>query len=498
MFCLEGSPVGPNLLNDGFRGKWYGMQKKKLGQVYTPDYLVRNILDISGYCGTRILDKHIIDNSAGNGAFLCEAARRYCNAFLSASSDTGRLKHNLEWYVHGVEIETSAYLECLENLDAAVKQYGVEHVRWDVLCGDTLGTDNFDGRMDFVVGNPPYIRVHNLGETYGNAKHYAFAQGGMTDMFLVFFEIGFRMLKSGGRLCYITPGSWLNSLAGKTMREYVMKTECLAELVDLGHYQAFDATAYTLISLFEKDRRHGDFLYSEYDGEKRGKREVEKLALNRICIGGNFCLATSPGLALLKAVRQTPCVRRAVVKNGFATLADSVFIKSAFPFSEHVIPVVKASTGKWYKAFFPYGCEGSPIDFAELCQNTQVRQYLEANRSRLQKGRSECNGMHWYLYGRTQAIKDVCRRKIAVNTCVKDLKSIKISVANAGEGVYGGLYVLTEESPGTVKGIIMSDGFLDYVKLLKKYKSGGYYTFSSKDLEAYLNFMLNKHYENYE
>ena len=89
----------------------------------------------------------------------------------------------------------------------------------------------------------------------------------------------------------------------------------------------------------------------------------------------------------------------------------------------------------------------------------------------------------------------MCRRKIVVNTCVKDLKSIKISVANAGEGVYGGLYVLMEESPETIGGIIMSDGFLDYVKLLKKYKSGGYYTFSSRDLEAYVNFILNKYHK---
>ncbi len=36
----------------------------------------------------------------------------------------------------------------------------------------------------------------------------------------------------------------------------------------------------------------------------------------------------------------------------------------------------------------------------------------------------------------------------------------------------------------------MCEGFLDYVKLLKKYKSGGYYTFNSKDLELYLNFKL--------
>lgn len=32
-----------------------------------------------------------------------------------------------------------------------------------------------------------------------------------------------------------------------------------------------------------------------------------------------------------------------------------------------------------------------------------------------------------------------------------------------------------------------TEEFLNYVKALKKYKSGGYYTFSSKDLENYLN-----------
>jgi len=34
----------------------------------------------------------------------------------------------------------------------------------------------------------------------------------------VFFELGLRMLSAGGRLCYITPSSWLNSLAGENMR----------------------------------------------------------------------------------------------------------------------------------------------------------------------------------------------------------------------------------------------------------------------------------------
>ena len=34
----------------------------------------------------------------------------------------------------------------------------------------------------------------------------------------------------------------------------------------------------------------------------------------------------------------------------------------------------------------------------------------------------------------------------------------------------------------------------EYIKLLKNYKSGGYYNFSSKDLEQYLNYKLTKEY----
>jgi adenine-specific DNA-methyltransferase len=44
--------------------------KKVKGRVYTPDYIVCNILDLCGYDGVDILEKHIIDNSCGDGAFF--------------------------------------------------------------------------------------------------------------------------------------------------------------------------------------------------------------------------------------------------------------------------------------------------------------------------------------------------------------------------------------------------------------------------------------------
>lgn len=48
------------------------------------------------------------------------------------------------------------------------------------------------------------------------------------------------MLSPNGELCYITPSSWLTSVAANNMRSYIMQHENLIELIDLEHFQAFE------------------------------------------------------------------------------------------------------------------------------------------------------------------------------------------------------------------------------------------------------------------
>ena len=198
-------------------------QIKHNGQVFTPGYLVISILDYCGYVESPyILRKHIIDNSCGDGAFLCEIVLRYCRTFLKYSNETQLLKKELQEYIHGIEIDSEIYGKCIENLNHISSQFGITDVAWDIVRGNALKERKYDGKMDFVVGNPPYVRVHNLESDYIDVKRFTFASGGMTDLFLVFFELGFRMLAAGGTLCYITPSSWLNSLAGENMRNEII------------------------------------------------------------------------------------------------------------------------------------------------------------------------------------------------------------------------------------------------------------------------------------
>ena len=79
-----------NSLTDEF------IKVKHRGKIYTPDYLVEIILDRGGYTGTRILKKHVIDNSCGDGQFMIHVVDRYCKTFLENSHDLQELKKQLE------------------------------------------------------------------------------------------------------------------------------------------------------------------------------------------------------------------------------------------------------------------------------------------------------------------------------------------------------------------------------------------------------------------
>jgi adenine-specific DNA-methyltransferase len=464
---------------------------KHSGQVFTPDFLVDTMLDFCGYTSSGILRKHVIDNSCGDGAFLSAVVSRYCEEYLSHGFDKEALKIELQTYIHGIELDNIAYENCLYNLDELAKNYGLCDVKWDIRRGNALAIRDFDGAMDFVVGNPPYVRVHNLDDSYEQVKSFHFANGGMTDLYLVFFELGFRMLKDDGRLCYITPSSWLNSLAATNMRDYISRTERLAGIIDLEHYQAFDgATTYTMISLFDNSRSRNTFEYYVYDEARRDKRFIGTLSYRDIAIGKDFYVSAPEDLKRLRRIKQSLVPRHCVVKNGFATLADKVFIGD-IPFDEYTIPVLKASTGRWYLGFFPYDKQGKPIPKDVLFANPSIENYFNAHKEELLKGEADSKKTDWYLYGRTQALKDVYEDKIAVNTLIKGVDSIKLNRVPAGSGLYSGLYILTKAPFAVIESLLKSNEFVSYIKTLKNYKSGGYYTFNSKDLEQYLNYKLS-------
>ena len=474
--------------------------RKNRGNIYTPTGIVRMMLDYGGYIvSDYIRRKHVIDNSCGDGRFLTEIARRYIEACKSSAviPTDDEIRVELETYIHGVDIECSECEKCVANLNAVANEYGLGPVRWDVQCANSLTISDFDGKMDFVFGNPPYVRIHNMKEGSGSEDYdlfrgFKFSGKGMSDLYLAFFEIGFRMRNENGILCYITPSGWFTSLSGENLRKYVRDTMELSRVIDFGNEPVFEGVStYVAVTVFDR-RPHGCIQYDRFESCDEYLRSVACVPYEDAFIDGKLYFGTRSELDLVRSVSS---IRggKVTVKNGYATLADRVFINNLPPLSMYVIDVLKASTGEWKKCLFPYDADMNPVSMDTIRDTaSDVYDYIMENESVL-KSRSydETSEGYWHLLGRSQGLNDTCKKKIAVNTMLRNESDIRLEEVPGGKGIYGGMYILGDVSISDVERALKDDKFVGYVKTLRKYKSGGYYTFSTKDLGRYLNYALS-------
>lgn len=109
------------------------------------------------------------------------------------------------------------------------------------------------GGFDIVIGNPPYIELQNLGEinkVYKKCEFETYNSSG--DIYCLFTEHGFNILKSGGVLCYIMMNKWMKADYGKELRHYI-RSRKIHSIIDYGDVQVFKkATTYPCIIHLEK------------------------------------------------------------------------------------------------------------------------------------------------------------------------------------------------------------------------------------------------------
>jgi hypothetical protein len=117
-------------------------------------------------------------------------------------------------------------------------------------------TDGFD----IVIGNPPYIQLQNnggeLARLYQDNNYKTFARTG--DIYCLFYERGWQLLKDGGHLCYITSNKWMRAGYGEKTREFLANRTNPMLLIDFAGVKIFEsATVDTNILLFSKSvNRH--------------------------------------------------------------------------------------------------------------------------------------------------------------------------------------------------------------------------------------------------
>jgi len=118
------------------------------------------------------------------------------------------------------------------------------------------------GGFDVVIGNPPYVQIQNFSgkeiqKTWEKQNYETFAKTG--DIYCLFYEKGFRLLRKKGVLAFITSNKWMRAGYGEKIRRFFLKQTAICQLIDFGDSPIFsEATTYTNILLFEKTLWHHD------------------------------------------------------------------------------------------------------------------------------------------------------------------------------------------------------------------------------------------------
>jgi hypothetical protein len=132
----------------------------------------------------------------------------------------------------------------------------------------------YTGGFDVVISNPPYVQLQSMGQMSDilkNCGYETFDKG--ADLYCIFTERGYQLLKSGGIQSFIMPNKWMLVAYGKPLRKFLSKTG-LRQILNFGDIQFFqEATTYVCIFVTQKSK--------PYDN-------VKVLSLNRKTYHGDF------------------------------------------------------------------------------------------------------------------------------------------------------------------------------------------------------------------
>ncbi len=109
--------------------------------------------------------------------------------------------------------------------------------------------------FDIVIGNPPYVQLQKdsgkLAMMYEKQDYQTFERTG--DIYTLFYEKGYQLLKQNGILCLITSNKWMRAGYGESLRKYFTEKSNPILLIDFAGQKIFEATVDTNILLFKKD-----------------------------------------------------------------------------------------------------------------------------------------------------------------------------------------------------------------------------------------------------
>ena len=542
--------------------------RKEQGIYYTPsyivDYIVKNTVGeyIKNHTPEEIRKVRILDPACGSGSFLIRAYKELENYWLHNSDFAQTTFDSEEFYskkveilknnIFGVDLDPKAVEIAQLNLllQISERKQRLPILQSNIKVGNSLIDDPsiFDkafkweeefpqvmkeGGFDIVIGNPPYVRIQNLGEkdieyfnrTFKSAfKNY--------DIYLLFVEKSLKLYKKNGIIGFIIPSKFVNADYGSGLRNLISETKSLYKLFDFKDIQIFgDATNYTCI-LFLKNSKNEDFYYlfpkSKDTFTLQAVSNIDAFQEYKLQIpepNHSWILSKNKVSELMKKLADNNLTLGDVSKNifqGLVTGGDSIYFVKVISETEKTATIrnladnqeftlekavlkkllkgkdIKKWSVEWkgYYVVYPYLVKDGKASLTPLSETKEsyplAYEYFRHYESQLkarENNRLE-NDDNWHQFGRLQNIEKFEQPKIitqvlsASNTFAIDSKGEYYFVGGGNAGGYG--IVLKEEYKDYyfyILALLNSKVLEFYLKNISTPFRGGYFSYGKRFIE---------------
>jgi adenine-specific DNA-methyltransferase len=227
------------------------------GVVYTKRWVVELLLDLAGYTAiANLVDAVAVEPAAGEGAFLSQMIERLFDSCRLLGRPISDCASSLIAYELDEASANRARAMAMQVLTVrGVKPQiaeGLAHA-W-VRTGDYL-LDSMSVEADFVIGNPPYVRLEDIPEDTARFYRDAYpTMRGRADLYIAFFEAALRQLKDAGACAFICADRWMRNQYGAELRELITSAFAVEVVLEMHHADPFqdEVDAYPAITVIRR------------------------------------------------------------------------------------------------------------------------------------------------------------------------------------------------------------------------------------------------------
>lgn len=256
--CLFGVDLNPNSVNICRLRLWIELLKNA---YYTEESDFKRLetlpnIDINIKVGDSLLSKYPVQNNRVVLDFLQKGDKADKKSGLAARLKEYREsvqdykkggsaydKRQLRLNINGLkaQLKEPPVVDLWGNVSQASDIDFSDSLEWMFEFPEILDDEGKFVGFDAVIGNPPYVQLQSMGtmsDVYGERGYTCYNRS--ADLYCLFYERGFQLLKANGFLGFIASNKWLKINYGESLREYLVTCTNPLLLLDFPGVQVFD------------------------------------------------------------------------------------------------------------------------------------------------------------------------------------------------------------------------------------------------------------------